>query len=125
MYVIKKDGTREEFNIEKIIAAVNKSAARILYKFSDDEIQYICAFAKERAEQMHKEGISIPDSLSVIGYNNSILAQCSYPELTSIDSKVEELCITTVNTLMGVFDGSNEPARTTISADIIKRGTTH
>ena len=41
MYVIKKDGTREEFNIEKIIAAVNKSAARILYKFSDDEIQYI------------------------------------------------------------------------------------
>ena len=73
----------------------------------------------------HQEGISIPDSLSVIGYNNSILAQCSYPELTSIDSKVEALCITTVNTLMGVFDGSNVPARTTISADIIKRGTTH
>lgn len=31
MYVIKKDGTREDFNVEKIIAAVNKSAARILY----------------------------------------------------------------------------------------------
>ena len=26
MYVIKKDGTREEFNVDKIIAAVNKSA---------------------------------------------------------------------------------------------------
>ena len=25
MYVIKKDGTREEFNVDKIIAAVNKS----------------------------------------------------------------------------------------------------
>ena len=33
MYVIKKDGTREEFNVDKIIAAVNKSAARILYEF--------------------------------------------------------------------------------------------
>ena len=66
MYVIKKDGTREEFNIEKIIAAVNKSAARILYKFSDDEIQYICAFAKERAEQMHKEGISIPEMHNIV-----------------------------------------------------------
>ena len=33
MYVIKKDGTREEFNVDKIIAAVNKSAARILYGF--------------------------------------------------------------------------------------------
>ena len=37
MYVIKKDGTREEFNVDKIIAAVNKSAARILYEFSTDE----------------------------------------------------------------------------------------
>ena len=30
IYVIKKDGTREEFNSQKIVAAVNKSAARIL-----------------------------------------------------------------------------------------------
>ena len=33
MYVIKKDGTKEEFNVEKVVNAVNKSAARILYKF--------------------------------------------------------------------------------------------
>ena len=35
MYVIKKDGTNEEVNVKKIIVAVNKSAARILYKFTD------------------------------------------------------------------------------------------
>ena len=45
MYVIKKDGTREEFNVDKIIAAVNKSAARISYEFSTDEIAFICQFA--------------------------------------------------------------------------------
>ena len=50
MYVIKKDGTREEFNVDKIIAAVNKSAARILYEFSTDEIAFICQFAYDRAE---------------------------------------------------------------------------
>ena len=49
MYVIKKDGTREEFNVDKIIAAVNKSAARILYEFSTDEIAFICQFAYDRA----------------------------------------------------------------------------
>ena len=37
IYIIKKDGTREEFNAEKIVTAVNKSAARILYKFSEEE----------------------------------------------------------------------------------------
>ena len=66
MYVIKKDGTREEFNVDKIIAAVNKSAARILYKFSEDEILYICTFAKERAEAMDKEGISIPEMHNIV-----------------------------------------------------------
>ena len=42
LYVIKKDGTREEFNPQKIVAAVNKSAERILYTFSDEEKDFIC-----------------------------------------------------------------------------------
>ena len=44
IYVIKKDGTREEFNSQKIVSAVNKSAARILYTFSDKEKEFICQF---------------------------------------------------------------------------------
>jgi len=66
LYVIKKDGTRETFNVEKIINAVNKSAARILYKFSDEEIEYICRFAQERAESLGKEGIDIQDMHNIV-----------------------------------------------------------
>ena len=55
IYVIKKDGTREEFNSQKIVAAVNKSAARILYTFSDKEKEFICQFAEEHAEATGKE----------------------------------------------------------------------
>lgn len=72
----------------------------------------------------NQKGISIPDDLSIIGYNNSILSVCTDPELTSIDTKVESLCTTTINTLMGVFGGGNVPSRTTIAADFIKRQTT-
>ena len=50
MYVIKKDGTNEEFNVQKIIVAVNKSAARILYKFTDEELKFLCEFAQSKAE---------------------------------------------------------------------------
>ena len=46
MYVIKKDGTKEEFNVDKIIAAVNKSASRIMYRFTENEIAFICEYAK-------------------------------------------------------------------------------
>ena len=66
MYVIKKDGTREQFHVEKIINAVNKSAARILYKFSDEETEYICKFAQERAESLGKEGIDIQEMHNIV-----------------------------------------------------------
>ena len=66
MYVIKKDGTREEFNVDKIIAAVNKSAARILYEFSTDEIAFICQFAYDRAESLKKGGITIQEMHNIV-----------------------------------------------------------
>ena len=69
-------------------------------------------------------GLRIPDDLAVIGYNNSILAVCSEPELTSIDNHVETLSLTTVATLMRVFTGSDAPNRTTISGELVRRRTT-
>ncbi len=72
----------------------------------------------------HITGRKIPDDLSIIGYNNSNYAVCTDPELTSIDSKIEALCTSTVNTLMGVFNGGNVASKMTITADLIKRATT-
>lgn len=66
MHVIKKDGTEEEFNVEKIIAAVNKSAARILYTFSEEEIEFLCKFAQERAESLGRDGITIQEMHNIV-----------------------------------------------------------
>lgn len=74
-------------------------------------------FAKENK-------LAVPDQLSIIGYNNSILSECSDPELSSIDNKLEVLCSNSIATLMGVFKGQEVPLKTVFSAEIIKRGTT-
>ncbi len=66
IYVIKKDGTREKFNVEKIINAVNKSANRILYTFTEDEKRRICDFAFSRAESLGKENIDIQDMHNIV-----------------------------------------------------------
>ena len=66
MYVIKKDGTKEAFNVQKIIVAVNKSAARILYTFTEEELQFLCDFAKEKAESLKKEGITIQEIHNIV-----------------------------------------------------------
>ncbi len=66
IYVIKKDGTREKFNVEKIINAVNKSANRILYTFTEDEKRHICDFAFSKAESLGKENIDIQDMHNIV-----------------------------------------------------------
>ncbi|MDD5936786.1 MAG: LacI family DNA-binding transcriptional regulator [Clostridiales bacterium] len=70
-------------------------------------------------------GRKIPEDCSVIGYNNSLLASCCDPELTSIDNHVETLCISTISTLMRVLSGNDVPNKTTISNDLIVRETTN
>ena len=66
IYVIKKDGTKEEFNAEKIVEAVNKSAARILYTFSEEEKQFIIQFATEHAQSLNKTEIPIQDMHNIV-----------------------------------------------------------
>ena len=45
--IIKKDGTQEEYNIQKVVNAVKKSAGRMMITFSDDEINQICALDRK------------------------------------------------------------------------------
>ena len=66
IYIIKKDGTREGFDAQKIVRAVNKSAQRILYTFSDEEISFICQFATEHAKALGKEEIPIADMHNIV-----------------------------------------------------------
>ncbi len=70
-------------------------------------------------------GLRIPDDLSVIGYNNSLLATCCNPELTSIDNKLETLCQHLITTLMGLLNGNEMPKKTVFSGEVVRRGTTH
>lgn len=69
-------------------------------------------------------GYRIPEDFSVLGYNNSLLAVCCEPELTSIDNKLETLCQHLITTLLGVLGGNEMPKKTIFSGEIIKRGTT-
>ena len=66
IYIIKKDGTKEGFDAQKIVRAVNKSARRILYTFSDEEISFICQFATEHAKALGKKEIPIADMHNIV-----------------------------------------------------------
>ena len=67
---------------------------------------------------------NIPEDLSVIGYNNSMLTTCCTPELTSVDNRLETQTHQLVQTLLGVLSGEEMPKKSIFSGKLIKRGTT-
>lgn len=69
-------------------------------------------------------GLKIPDDLSVIGYNNSILTGCCTPELTSADNRLETLTHQLIQTLLNVLNGKEMPKKSVFSGRLVKRGTT-
>lgn len=70
------------------------------------------------------QNLAIPSDLSIIGYNNSIYAECCDPELTSIDNRLETICKNCISTLMGVFSKEPVPLKTIFPAELVKRETT-
>ena len=72
-----------------------------------------------------KVGLRIPEDLSIIGYNNSILTNCCTPALTSIDNKLEIQTQQLVQTLLGVLEGREMPKKSLFSGRLVERGTTN
>ncbi len=59
-WVIKKDGSREAFHVQKVIDAVGKSAYRALTRFTDKEKRHICQYVIAKVEEMETDAIPIP-----------------------------------------------------------------
>ena len=60
VFVIKKDGSKEAFNVQKVINAVGKSAYRALTKFTEDEEKHICQYVVDKVNELDQDEIPIP-----------------------------------------------------------------
>lgn len=63
-------------------------------------------------------GVAVPGDISVVGFNNSLLAECCTPSLTSVDSLMVEMGRTAVATLLEVLAGKKPQPRITFAPDI-------
>ena len=64
--VIKKDGTREEYNVQKVVSAVQKSATRMLVNLTNEEIKTICDFVDEKIMASGKKEIEISTMHNIV-----------------------------------------------------------
>lgn len=70
-----------------------------------------------------KKGFKVPDDIAVIGFNNSLLCECTLPSLTSVDNMVETLCSVAANVLADVFEGKSVTNKMILSSKLIERDT--
>ncbi len=82
----------------------------------------ILAIAGVRYAQ--RNNLRIPEDISIIGYNNSMLTACCNPELTSVDNRLETLTHQLVQTLLQVVECEDVPKKTVFSGRLVCRGTT-
>lgn len=73
----------------------------------------------------HANGISVPEKMQVIGYNNSIITKCCEPELTSVDNRLETICVQLVKTLVSTLDGEELPQKVVFSGELVRRKSTN
>lgn len=71
------------------------------------------------------KGLSVPEELSIVGYNNSTIAIGCEPELTSVDSKLAVLCRTTIRHMIELLEQEKIPEKNIcVACSTIKRCTT-
>ena len=58
--MVKKDGSKEAFNVQKVINAVGKSAYRALTKFTDEEERAICQYVIDKVDELGMTELPIP-----------------------------------------------------------------
>lgn len=71
------------------------------------------------------KGLTVPEDLSVAGYNDSNLALCCEPELTSVDSKIEVQCKITVDNILAILEQQEEiQKKIKVPCEIVRRCST-
>ncbi|HIU48951.1 MAG TPA: anaerobic ribonucleoside-triphosphate reductase [Candidatus Avimonoglobus intestinipullorum] len=64
--IIKKDGTKEDYNVQKVVTAVKKSAYRALITFTEEDLQVICTFVDSRVLNLNKDEIHISEMHNIV-----------------------------------------------------------
>ena len=64
--IIKKDGTLEKFDIQKMLKAIAKSAERMMVKFSDEELAQFCKCIDEGISEAGKTEIDIKEIHNIV-----------------------------------------------------------
>ena len=66
LYVVKKDGTKEKFDLQKVVNAVKKSARRVLIDFTEEQLNDICSIVEKEVKNSGHNEIQIQEMHNIV-----------------------------------------------------------
>lgn len=125
---LKENGLPIDGNLKLKITGTIHEERDILLMRKDLDFDAVVATTDELAVGVLKYAkarmLKVPEDISVIGYNNSLLACSVEPELTSIDSAIKDLSKITVDKIMECIQEKKVVHRTVVKGKLVKRCTT-
>ena len=64
--VIKKDGTREDYNFQKIVNAVKKSAGRVMISLSDEDFNDLAEYVESELANLNSKEVNIAQMHDIV-----------------------------------------------------------
>ena len=66
VYIIKKDGSKVSFDVQKVVDAVQKSAYRAMVTFTDEDNEKICRYVIEHVDKLGVVKVHIPQIHNIV-----------------------------------------------------------
>jgi LacI family transcriptional regulator/LacI family asc operon transcriptional repressor len=113
-------GSHEDIDgVKNFVDSIYKKGIKFDGIVTSDDFLAVGAMNFARANN-----IKVPEELQIIGYNNSILTLCSEPDISSVDNRLQDMCIQLVKTLIGTLTQNEMPQKTIFSGELVRRGST-
>jgi len=106
--------------VKKDVDAAMEAANTI---FDNHKVDGILASEDILAVGAYKAMAAKGRTVPTIGFNNSVIARCATPSLTSMDNMLDQLCSIAVTQLVDVLNGKNVPKKISLACQLVERDT--
>ncbi len=114
------------FNCPRDIETARKTAAALLAQHPT--VSAVLTSVDELAVGTLKAaltmGKAVPMDLAIVGYDNSVLSECSTPRITSVDNHVSDLCMLGIRLFSDLKEGKTVAKKSVLPCELVEKETT-
>lgn len=108
---------RSEAGMRALLAKPEGERPTAVFAFHD-------AFALQVLDLAREMGLCVPEDLSIVGFDNNVLAEAARPPLTTVHNALDGQAEGALEMLQALWRGDEPPARRAVPTRLIVRGTT-